>query len=90
MKQIKTILEGTIGEFDEAVNSAIAEGWQLTKRDLRLVESKDQGLLYAELEREIITDAERCCENCKHYHLEPEQEPCFNCSETASNWEAAE
>jgi len=61
MLQIKTIAKDfqKDKEFDEQVNAAIAEGWELVKREL--VDSPKYGdlILYAELEK----------------YEEPEQEP---------------
>ena len=101
MKQIKTIRgEMYISEdFDRRVNEAIAEGWTLSKRDVvqAIPPSHINGefahlrvWLYAELEKEIITDAERCCENCKHGDLSADMEPCINCSDNANLWEPCE
>jgi hypothetical protein len=86
MKQIKTIknrLDNNVA-FDEEVNNAIAEGWQLTKREVLVPMAQSNSLqmyvtLYAELEREIITEAEKCCENCAHFDVAPGEEPCSKC-----------
>lgn len=83
MKQIKTVINPGASQFDEAVNAALAEGWVLIKRYL----SHTDHAFVAELEREVITEAERCCENCLHCDKDPSAEPCFSCSETASEWE---
>ena len=84
MLQIKTIRHPDPDYFDTQVNEALADGWTLTRR----LTGPDH--FVAELEREIITDAEKCCENCKHCLISPEKEPCLSCSETGSEWEAAE
>jgi hypothetical protein len=98
MKQIKTIkyhLDYAEG-FDKAVNEALCEGWSLTSRKVLLPPSQPNSgiyfnfMLYAELEKEIITDAERCCENCKHFDLPSDAEPCIKCSDNASHWEPCE
>lgn len=98
MKQIKTIkyrLDNAEG-FDKEVNEALAEGWTLTARKVLLPPSQPNTstylnfMLYAELEKEIITDAERCCENCKHGDLSADIEPCINCSDNANLWEPCE
>jgi hypothetical protein len=99
MKQIKTIMatiEGpeAIKDFDNKVNELLAEGWTLVKREL--LPAVDFGCayqphtLYAEMEEETITDAERCCENCKHFDLPPDAEPCTKCDDNASRWEPCE
>jgi hypothetical protein len=37
-----------------------------------------------------IAEEDRCCENCKHYHLDPESLPCINCNDgPLEGWEAA-
>jgi hypothetical protein len=87
MKQIKTI-HHRIDEartFDNEINTAITEGWQLTKREF----VPGYCMLYAEMEREEITEAERCCENCKYYEQQPESLPCRDCSEDCDKWEPA-
>ena len=84
MKQIKTILRTHPGMFDNAVNEALAEGWVLNRRYFTRT---DPTFFVAELEMEVITEAERCCENCLHCEKDPAAEPCFSCSETASEWE---
>lgn len=99
MKQIKTIkarLDGAEG-FDKEVNEALAEGWTLTSRKVLMPPSQPvtgstyfNTMLYAELEKETITDAERCCENCKHFDLPSDAEPCIKCSDNASHWEPCE
>ena len=100
MKQIKTIysrLEYAAG-FDDKVNEAIREGWKLTKREVlppTAIRNGDQtyAVLYAELEREIITERERCCENCAHHEKSPFDEPCNKCEDgdyAPSQWEPRE
>lgn len=97
MLQIKTIKKPiqSSTEFDAEVNAAILEGWQLTKRATlgpvaTHVENPNvYAMLYAELEREVITEAERCCENCAHYDKGPGDEPCRNCGDDANKWEPA-
>lgn len=96
MKQIKTIKNrlDNATDFDEAVNLAFAEGWTLTKREVLQPKAQSENvqtytMLYAELEREIITEAERCCENCAHFDKSSNMEPCRHCGETADKWEPA-
>lgn len=83
MLQIKTIRNADPSAFDEAVNAALADGWTLTRR----LSGPD---FIAELEREEITEGERSCENCAHFNLCSDQEPCRSCDENASKWEVAE
>ena len=79
MLQIKTVKETNPETFDEKVNAALAEGWTLTRR---LTGAAD---FVAELEREVITEAERCCENCRFWEQDG-GEPCDNCDEFSA-WE---
>jgi hypothetical protein len=95
MKQIKTIAHrmDNADLFDEAVNAALAEGWQLTKREVINPMAQSEKLLayvtiYAELEREVITEKEQTCDNCKHLENRADQEPCLSCNENCSHWEA--
>ena len=93
MLQIKTIYDQILNayNFDQEVNTAITEGWTLTKREVLLpnarpVDADGCIVLYAELERDVITEAERVCENCKHYDLDPNMEPCRNCNDSPNNY----
>lgn len=61
MPEIKTIFTkiDDCGKFDERVNEALAEGWELVKRDVLVPPVPDRyTLLYAELERVIETEEE--------------------------------
>lgn len=59
MIEIKTILQQlrNYGDFDKVVNTALAEGWELVRRDV-ITQSSDsyEPMLYAELERVIETE----------------------------------
>lgn len=61
MIEIKTIWKGIdfSNQFDDEVNKALAEGWELVRRDA-LPKRSDHGctILYAELERVIETEGE--------------------------------
>ena len=83
MKQIRTIKTRIEApeEFDKTVNDAISEGWELTKR------YTIPSFFIAELEGEIITEAERCCDNCRHRNKPGNEEPCDSCDGNAGNWE---
>jgi hypothetical protein len=86
MKQIKTIFVNLDPyAFDNRVNEALADGWELVGRKLI-----GDSFFLAELEKDIITEAERCCENCKHYDCSATSEPCSSCNEDDDKWEAAE
>lgn len=86
MLEIRTIVSGESGVFDDKVNDAIREGWQLNKRDADL----HSGVFYAELEREVIYAHERDCHNC-YYCNQEGGEPCDSCDpETSNKWEPKE
>lgn len=82
MLQIKTIRRVDPCEFDEAVNAALADGWTLTRR----LTGTD---FVAEMERVIITEEEKFCDNCKYCDCSAEAIPCKDCFD-ASHWEALE
>ena len=82
MLQIKTVFEKEADKFDKRVNAALIDGWQLTRRL-----TGPEGFV-ANLEKVVITKAERCCDNCEHSDLNVTQEPCRSC-EDASHWEEA-
>lgn len=96
MKQIKTIkhLLKASATFDEEVNAALLEGWQLTKREvLGPMPTSDPlidtyVMLYAELEREKEPEGGRRCGNCKHLTDISSAAPCTGCMEY-NKWEPA-
>lgn len=56
MKQIKTVVYDIDypGDFDGAVNKALADGWTLIHREMRTPRIPDRKtLLYAKLEKEV-------------------------------------
>lgn len=85
MLQIKTITTNGDAYFDEEVNRALFEGWQLTHRGVL-----PDGRLHAELEMEVITPNERNCSTCL-YGAQNGGEPCDSCDEqTWDKWEPQE
>lgn len=52
MKQIKTIQAPNAAKFDELVNEALAEGWELTRREC----SREQFVAFLEREEETEED----------------------------------
>lgn len=86
MLRIKTIVHHDSKTFDEQVNTALMEGWTLIKREV-IQTSPTTWKLYAELETVVITESEKCCENCLHFEKDGSDLPCNAC-EDASNWEA--
>lgn len=85
MLQIKTIADKLTDRFDDRVNKALEEGWALTRRYYTPNE-----YFAAELERVVVTDAERTCENCIYSNNRSDVEPCCNCSPDADKWEPME
>lgn len=79
MLQIKTICKNLTKDFDDAVNAALADGWTLCRRFVL-----PEGFI-AEMEKEIITEAERDCDNCEYRDLDPDRNPCASCN-NFSNW----
>lgn len=57
MLEIKTIIEPTALRFDSAVNDAIADGWDLVRRECFITGADRATTFYAELER-IVDDPE--------------------------------
>ena len=57
MLEIKTITENTARRFDDAVNDALAEGWELVRRECFITGADRATTLYAELER-IVEEPE--------------------------------
>ena len=53
MLEIKTITENTSLRFDRAVNDALAEGWELVRRECFITGSDRATTFYAELERMV-------------------------------------
>ena len=51
MLEIKTITEKASHQFDRAVNDALAEGWELVRRECFITGSDRATTFYAELER---------------------------------------
>ena len=56
MLEIKTITENTAYFFDKAVNEALADGWELVRRECFITGADRATTLYAELERNIDED----------------------------------
>ena len=53
MLEIKTLTGNTPRRFDEAVNAALTEGWELVRRECFITGSDRATTFYAELERAI-------------------------------------
>lgn len=86
MKQIMTIRRLNPEDFDVEVNYALADGWELVKRETLLIGSERSVLHIAELEKETPDD-EQTCSNCRYFQNGPDQHPCDVCSEDADMWE---
>lgn len=87
MLQIKTIIYDFSQDsaFDNKVNEALAEGWELKRRDL--VPRQSGFILYAELEKDDEEEDDRLCETCAHQFKEPQEQPCIECDGNCSRWE---
>lgn len=57
MLEIKTITACTSGHFDDTVNEALAEGWELVRRECFITGADRATTFYAELER-IVDEPE--------------------------------
>lgn len=57
MIEIKTVVALTSGHFDDEVNSALAEGWELVRRECFITGPDRATTFYAELER-IVEEPE--------------------------------
>ena len=85
MLQIKTILHSDPAVFDEYVNRALLEGWNLVKRD-----TLTNGNFCAELELEVIAPDEHDCSTCL-YSAQNGGEPCDSCDDQIwDKWEPQE
>ena len=58
MLEIKTITAYTSGHFDDTVNEALAEGWDLVRRECFITGADRATTFYAELERVIAEPEE--------------------------------
>ena len=86
MKQILTIRRMSPEDFDEEVNIALADGWELVKRETLLIGKELSVLHIAELEKET-PEEENTCKNCRFRHNDPADPPCDTCDEDADKWE---
>lgn len=95
MTQIKTIWNRLNNEkrFDEEVNQALNEGWELVDRRILPPQSQshDNCVLYAELEkgRDPVQKEKRDCRSCKHRNIDILFGPC-NCCRDHDKWEPKE
>ncbi len=76
MKQIKTIHTRIPELFDDMVNDALKQGWQLKRR------YTDDNGYHADLEMEPGT-----CDDCRHHGTLLSEEPCNQCDGHYSKWE---
>jgi hypothetical protein len=99
MKQIRTIVYrlDDVLMFDAAVNALLEDGWDITERKVLQPTTPPPAigpcppvLLYAAMERYILGEDEKNCENCKHCDLPPDAAPCRDCSDTGDKWEPRE
>lgn len=73
-------------DFDTEVNNALADGWELVKRETLLIGTERTILHIAEMEKET-PEAEATCKNCRFRNNAPDETPCDVCDEEASMWE---
>ena len=86
MLEIKTIARSLRNRdvFDEEVNKAIAEGWELVRRDIipagyqcQWEKNNPDPILYAELEREVVTEEEEVPEPIYRAMWRESRDPAF-------------
>lgn len=53
MLQIRTVIAHTSGHFDDEVNGAMTEGWELVRRECFITGADRATTFYAELERVV-------------------------------------
>lgn len=94
MLKIKTIMTETPDKFDKYVNAAIAEGWELVKRDV-LPPFEGQTRLwtrafYAELEMEVEEEEEETVnESVAHWRISRNPRTPYKCSACGAECEDA-
>lgn len=82
MIEIKTITEKTPAGFDMAVNEALADGWELVRRECFISGADRAMTLYAELERitEVYDDDDEDAEDTARWELTRNPRNPFRCS----------
>ena len=88
MLEIKTITEIMPHHFDKAVNDALAEGWELVRRECFITGSDRATTFYAELER-VVEEPEEEDHSCDAAHWIIIRNPrnpyrCSECGYTAN------
>ena len=86
--QIRTIVHARPMLFDETVNEHLAsgEGWRLAECRLALTPAGTSDYFYARLEREVMEEQDKECDNCRHCDTHADAPPCCYCDD-ASHWE---
>ena len=80
MLEIKTITEKTPAGFDKAVNEALANGWELVRRECFITGADRVTTLYAELERITEVCVEEDSEDTAHWEMTRNPRNPFRCS----------
>ena len=82
MLEIKTITEKAPHHFDRAVNAALAEGWELVRRECFITGSDRATTFYAELERAVDDpeEEETDDDNAAEWHVTRDPEYPFKCT----------
>lgn len=86
MLEIKTVVAQTEEYFDDTVNAALAEGWELVRRECFITGSDRVTTFYAELER-ITEEPEQDSSHYAAAHWIVTRNPLkpYRCSECGSN-----
>ena len=80
MLEIKTITEHTAQSFDTAVNTALAEGWELVRRECFITGADRATTLYAELERITDTPEEEGVDDVAYWELSRNPHMPYRCT----------
>ena len=80
MMEIKTITEKTPVGFDKAVNEALADGWELVRRECFITGADRVTTLYAELERITEVYEEDDSEDTARWELTRNPRNPYRCS----------
>ena len=82
MLEIKTITEKVSHQFDQTVNDALAQGWELVRRECFITGSDRATTFYAELERiaELCEEDEEDAEDIARWEMTRNPRYPYRCS----------
>lgn len=80
MLEIKTITDSTAYFFDKAVNEALAEGWEIIRRECFITGADRAMTLYAELEREVEKEEEEPSGEYARWEVSRKPQNPFRCT----------